>query len=264
MAFLWGKLCLYAGGFSSLLATFNPHPFAEGSTKQSHEGIYGDDAPLDKYGRPAVIKKLKNASNKSRMAIKHDFHNDIETHQLTAKYASIWNQMNANANDPNHKTIHVQIPFITQIEIKRNRLMHWFGFNSVHSNGEYITVEDYLQGKFEKFNSNTGWHKCEKSSINAFSHWTYHHSNGQHLVCDLQGVESENDGCYELTDPVIMSKEKKFGVTDLGVIGISNWFYHHKCNEFCDDKWLKPKVIEKCDNIDCDEETSHSLDMIDF
>lgn len=269
MAYLWGKLCLYAGGFGGLLVTFNPHPFAEGSTKQSHEAIYGDEAPKDKYGNRAVVKKLKNGVNKSPLSIKKEFDIDIKTHKLTAQYASIWNKMNCDSENGDKKQINVQIPYMTQIN-KTNRLLSLFGFTSLyhkHSNGEYITVEDYLHGKFEKFNSNTGWVKNDTLSINAFSHWTYHHSNGQYLVCDLQGIDKfddENGGSFELTDPVIMSNDKEFGVTDLGIIGISNWFYHHKCNEFCDPNWKKPEKIEKCDAIDCEQETSHSMDIADL
>ena len=97
-------------------------------------------------------------------------------------------------NNTNCTEIHVQIPLMTTVEIKRHHFINLFGFNSTHSHGEYVTVEDYLQGKFQKSNSNTGWHKCNESSINALSHWSYHYSNGQHLVCPLQGVEFERDG----------------------------------------------------------------------
>eukprot|EP00483_Globobulimina_turgida_P008054 UN08070 len=216
MAYLWGKLCLYVGAFNGLIVTFNPHPFAEGSTKQSHEGIYGDEAPTQKYGQTAVVKKLKNGSHdKSPLTIKTQFDNDILTHKLASKYASIWNQTNEN------KKINMQIPYMAQInKSSETSLASLFGllFNKhKHSDGEYILVEDYLPGKFEKFNSNTGWVKNNTLSLNAFSHWSYHHSNGEYLICDLQGVSEENK--YELTDPVIMSteKDKIFGNTDLGI-----------------------------------------------
>eukprot|EP01083_Nonionella_stella_P153837 494773_1 len=257
MAFVWGKFCLYAGGFGGLLVTFNPHPFAEGSTKQSHEAIYDNEAPSEKYGRKAVVKKLKNGIHKSKLTIKHEMNTDIKIHKISAEYASMWNSAR-----PNTKPINVQIPYLTQID-KTNRWLSLLGMNRrkhKHVDGEYITVEDHLDGSFEKFNSNTGWVKRNESSLNAFSHWSYHHSNGKYLICDLQGVDSDN-GSYELTDPVVMSEDTKFGTCDLGVVGISNWFYHHSCNEYCDANWKKPDKIEKCDEIDCEQETSHSIDI---
>eukprot|EP01083_Nonionella_stella_P215822 776405_1 len=235
MAYLWGKLCLYSGAFSGFICTFNPHPFAEGSTKQSHEGIYGEEAPKEKYGQTAVVKKLKNGLNKSPLSIKTQFNNDILTHKIAAEYASIWNGLNKE----NNSNINIQIPYITQIN--KTSTSKWFNTFSkyYHSDGEYILVEDYLHGNFEKFNSNTGWVKNNKSFINAFSHWTYHHSNGQYLVCDLQGVKNINNQ-YKLTDPVITSKNGNiFGNTDLGIVGISNWFYFHKCNQYCNKNWIK-------------------------
>ena len=296
MAYIWGKLCLYAGGFGGLLVTFNPTPFAEGSTKQSHEAYYGnedvDNVSFNKYGQKAVVKKLKNI-DKSPLSIKKSFENEIRTHKITASYASKWNQLQQASTSPasTNSKINVNIPYITQIN-KTNKLLAVFGqsFSFLnrynHSNGEYITVEDYLDGKFTKFNSNTGWTLNEDKNpiskyLNAFSHWTYHQSNGKHLICDLQGVHhkhshdgdtthshnnnhTKNECEYKLTDPVIMSNNKEFGVTDLGVIGISNWFYYHKCNEYCNPQWIKPEKIEKCDDIECERETSHSMDIIEM
>lgn len=43
-----------------------------------------------------------------------------------------------------------------------------------------------------------------------------------------------------LTDPVVLSRQRKFGPTDLGEKGISSFFYHHRCNRFCQSHWNKP------------------------
>ena len=74
----------------------------------------------------------------------------------------------------------------------------------------------------------------------AFSHFTYHHSNRKLLVCDLQGVFNA-DTCpptYELTDPVIhykssIGRKNTFGRTDCGKQGISDFFRSHICNPLC-------------------------------
>jgi hypothetical protein len=44
-----------------------------------------------------------------------------------------------------------------------------------------------------------------------------------------------------LTDPVIMSRRKVYGPTDLGPEGISTFFSRHECNEFCESNWTRPR-----------------------
>ena len=53
---------------------------------------------------------------------------------------------------------------------------------------EQIIVEDYLDGKFRKWNSNSGWFgTCDvNASVQAFCHWTYHYTRGKLLFCDAQ------------------------------------------------------------------------------
>ncbi len=81
----------------------------------------------------------------------------------------------------------------------------------------------------------SGWAEC----MQALSHYSYHVSSGQFVLCDLQG------GIYEggivLTDPVVHSRDRVFGVTDLGDQGISTFFSSHTCNRFCKSAWTKPR-----------------------
>ena len=72
--------------------------------------------------------------------------------------------------------------------------------------GEWVTLEPFIEGHYEKWNSNSGWSKEEKLSVHAFCHWTYHYSGGLLLLCDAQGVR--NGDAYCLTDPAICSMHK--------------------------------------------------------
>lgn len=66
----------------------------------------------------------------------------------------------------------------------------------------------------------------------AFSHWTYQYTHGDNLVCDLQGVMSDE---FELTDPTIhSSKGLVFGRTDHRCNGMKLFFSTHQCNPLCD------------------------------
>ncbi|KAJ7251145.1 kinase-like domain-containing protein [Mycena haematopus] len=112
--------------------------------------------------------------------------------------------------------------------------------------GVKILVEPMIEN-FEKFNSNSGW--APKSggawseAMQTLSHFSYHNSGGQLLLCDLQGGAYSNG--YILTDPVIMSPNKAYGPTDLGRDGIHSFFQRHRCGKFCKSKWLKPSVAGK-------------------
>ena len=124
---------------------------------------------------------------------------------------------------------------------------------------ELCIIEPYLNGNFTKFNSNSGWQnpQNEKSSVQAFCHWTYHISNEEYLFCDAQGLHKFDK--YVLTDPCIVSnkvyatddtgniinrQEQTFGVSDVGREFLLNWFKHHKCNKYCDkENWKRPKDI---------------------
>lgn len=77
-------------------------------------------------------------------------------------------------------------------------------------------VEPFVEN-WQKFNSNTGWSSTESSwhdAMQALSHYSYHMSAGEFVLCDLQG------GLYEdeviLTDPALLSRRRMYGMTDLG------------------------------------------------
>lgn len=57
------------------------------------------------------------------------------------------------------------------------------------------------------------------------------------MVVDLQGVERPTD--YVLTDPCINCKEPRFGSTNMGEVGIEEFFRTHKCNHVCATMGLK-------------------------
>jgi Alpha-kinase family len=126
--------------------------------------------------------------------------------------------------------------------------------------GRCVLQEPYIQD-FTKFNSNTGW--CPQpppaatagsdattaadalaawsAMMQALSHFSYHVTNGEHLLCDIQGGVYENS--VILTDPVILSRTMEYGPTDLGPRGQESFFAHHTCGPFCMPHWIKPKRV---------------------
>jgi hypothetical protein len=123
--------------------------------------------------------------------------------------------------------------------VRLNRPEVWT-FSAGSREGQKILQEPFVHN-YQKFNSNTGWSDDElpwPRVMQALSHYSYHKSGGQFVLCDLQGGVY-HDGIV-LTDPVILSRTRLYGVTDLGAEGISSFFSRHICNEYCRGHWQKP------------------------
>ena len=66
--------------------------------------------------------------------------------------------------------------------------------------GEYFSIEEYLEGKFEKWSNNIGYlnEKEYSYTLDAFSHWTWVITNNYLVVTDLQGLRHEKKKRKEL------------------------------------------------------------------
>jgi hypothetical protein len=71
----------------------------------------------------------------------------------------------------------------------------------------------------------------------AFSHFSYDITKGYLMVCDLQGVVTEDSRgkpTLLLTDPAIhCDLHLRFGKTNHGSDGTKAFFNKHVCNDFC-------------------------------
>jgi hypothetical protein len=111
--------------------------------------------------------------------------------------------------------------------------------------GQAFLLEREIRGSFEKFSSNSGWQSGDDPIIEAFSHWSWCHTEGNQLVCDCHGHRGNgpsrralphlgHDYYYLLTDPAICSVDRAFGESDIGQRGIDAFFANHVCNEWCE------------------------------
>jgi hypothetical protein len=98
----------------------------------------------------------------------------------------------------------------------------------------YYTIEPKLQGaEYKRFNANTGVITELRPALEAFVHFTYQYTKGYLVVCDLQGIELNNE--FLLTDPAIHCIDPlRFGRTNFGENGINQLFLaKHRCNDIC-------------------------------
>ncbi|EGG15107.1 myosin heavy chain kinase [Cavenderia fasciculata] len=99
--------------------------------------------------------------------------------------------------------------------------------------------EPFIDGEYKKHNNNSGYVSSDaRNTPQAFSHFSFEHSNHELLIVDIQGV---NDF---YTDPQIHTKSAQgFGEGNLGETGFHKFLQTHKCNAVCD--FLKLKQINQ-------------------
>ncbi|CAE7606874.1 mhkC [Symbiodinium natans] len=194
-------------------AKFSNEVFAEGGFRYVYRGVYLSGT---REGEDCVMKEFKTGSVHEATFFEADIQAVKKAGQLIQKF-----------NDAGVVSKRV---YLNEPEV-------WSGSGGRIA-GHKVLVEPMIQGTYFRFNSNTGYAEPDTATMQALSHFSFHVSNGQYLLCDLQG--GRYDGFYILTDPVIHSKGKEFGGTDLGQEGIDNFMAHHRCGRFCDPNWKLP------------------------
>ncbi|XP_038062549.1 alpha-protein kinase vwkA-like [Patiria miniata] len=226
--------------------------FAEGRSRRAYRGTYKGDWRVE--GKKCVVKIYKEVwcERIGELAYKAD----IRASERAQEMARAFNQMY-----PSIESIEFIQPEISKIN--SSSAFMFLGFIPFHKKvkgkrasskdtstemipeGDTVAIEKYLRGKFTSFLSNSGYETVPSAVPAAFSHFTFHHSHGKILVCDLKGVREDHG--YVFTDPAIHSSISAFqygffGPTDLGDIGMIKFFQNHKCNDLCS-RFLQP-VLE--------------------
>ncbi|KAI0828412.1 kinase-like protein [Hypoxylon sp. FL0890] len=205
----------------STSATFNRYdldnPFSQGAFRWVAKGTYTSGS---RTGQACVCKWFKTGA-----VFEADYFTlDIKAVDKALEIVNRFNELNIV-----NKAVKINVPEV------------WtFDENSGERAGQNNLCEPFIQN-YQKFNSNTGWTDDSMAwgeVMQAVSHFSYHVTGGQFVLCDLQG------GVYRtevvLSDPVILSRNRDYGVTDLGPQGISSFFSQHRCNDYCRSNWTKP------------------------
>ena len=193
------------------------HPFAEGAFRWVAKGSYTSGPRQDEA---CVVKWFKTGA-----VFEADYFTlDIKAVDKALEIVNRFNELGIVK-----KSVKINVPAVWQFDkYSRKRA------------GQRHLCEPFIQN-YEKFNSNTGWSDDSETwgeVMQALSHFSYHVSGGQFVLCDLQGGIYRN--AVVLSDPVILSRNRDYGVTDLGPRGISSFFSQHCCNDFCRPHWTQP------------------------
>ena len=174
---LFPKPCTKKG--CNLLSHHKGKPFAAGTFRYAYRARYCKAAV--KYGKKLNGKCVVKKWIKKHVFDKDCWKRDVKMSETAAKFVSSWNKLNKVK-----KSFIVLTPILTEDVTENTNPNN----KDQIQKGEWVTNEDYLDGKFEKWNSNSGWinENFAKSSIQAFCHWTYHYTEGNFLFCDAQGL----------------------------------------------------------------------------
>jgi len=207
-------------------------PFSSGGLRSAHKCRV---ISKNKNGELLVAKRPKNGN------LKKDQYRVDEVTQLFCKEMTsifLYNLRKTDNSKYKKAKINIITPTMMHIITKRNfylfNLIKISEIVSVFDEDEVIWVEPWLDGEYEKFNNNFGWVNPEwKNGIpQALSHFSWASSKGRLMLVDLQGVRDENH-IYTLTDPAWHSLDKSMGSTDLGPLGMLQFFRTHECSQIC-------------------------------
>ena len=196
-------------------ATFASASFAEGASRRAYRAMRW--TPPEKWGQKAVVKEYKDRYSWAQ----GDWDTAVSTYKKAKDLADRFN-IESRTNFP-IQMVDYYIGRVSKSNEGTPKLNEW------------VMVEDFLEGDFQKYISNSGWVKprcfSEYPSMPAFAHWSWVHTGGSLMVSDLQGVRY--DSKYVLTDPAILSLEGSYGSTDLSLVGMGLFFLSHQCTDVC-------------------------------
>merc|ERR1719193_761601 len=207
---------------ANVIVQMEPEPFASGAMRCAFwlRVKQSSGLPL-KAGEVMVLKesKLSGTENNSKQTMILDLESQIQAKKL----ADQWNQEVVS------RGIGVRIDFLPAyvLNFKKRRSL----------DRQWMSVEPALPNpdSFRKYNNNAGFvEPSEEAEIpNAFTHWTWHVTNIQLCVMDMQGAR-QSSGTFLLTDPQVQCKDQnRFGKGNLGQKGIARFFAAHDCGDIC-------------------------------
>lgn len=137
-------------------------PFQEGTFKVCRKATYQDG---HRRGETAIVKQFKTGSPFEDKFFQEELNIVREAEKIVAAF----NETGVLGR----RGVRVNIPNIAR----------------AYNSGVHYLIEPFIEG-FKKFNSNTGWadNSCEAAqAMQALSHFSYHFSRREFLLCDVQG-----------------------------------------------------------------------------
>lgn len=192
---------------SAMLVSIDQQSFQKGSIRYAHHMV-------DEKGRRYVAKTCIKppASNK-------EYFENVAMQAACQYFAMAYNRRGPP------KLVSFIDSFVLQLTDREGR--------------HFMTCEEYLPGVYAKYNNNGGWRSDDdRNTPQAFSHFTYNYAQGKIIIVDIQGVGDR------YTDPQLHSLKQRYGLADLGALGIQLFFQTHQCNSICKGLHLTDQPVD--------------------
>ena len=209
---------------------FNPNPeyyeefidfetemFAQGRFRLAYMGTWV--RPKSREGQKCVVKHLKESYTWKPS----DWDTTIKVYDVARNFAQGFSRFTNAKRTIKFVDVHVMKCLSSHGQI-----------NHGPKRKEYNVVEEYIPGRYTKWCNNFNyWNDTESSTayMQAFSHWSWCHTQGESMIADLQGVYSNYQ--YTLTDPAVLSLSNEYDSSDMGLAGIIMLLLNHTCNGIC-------------------------------
>ena len=202
-----------------------PKPFAKGRTRKVHKalefssGVASSSVPT--IERPLIIKyAIKRADEE---VFRRKYQESLSS-QIAAIYLA--QEFNKVVKPWGYPEIHFANVWLIN-HLERGAEGNPWG-----------TMDEVMEGEWQTFNNNNGMVAMlpgiPHEVCQAFSHWTWHASDHDVMVVDIQGVYEKKHNRFFLTDPAIHCTDgSKFGRTNYAQKGMREFFKSHVCNGCC-------------------------------
>ena len=192
-------------------ALFDKTPFSQGACRYCYKGRIKDRNGDNSYNSyfpsgECVVKVFKKKVATKTSDLNEDFKNSIYANKM----AKIFNSSKIGQNFYNLKFV---LPFAASMQEYAS--FNLFFFIPIRNDDsmakikkdEWLAIEPFINGKYEKFISNTNETFTFGNALPTFMHWNWVYSRGEKVVSDIQGVIKDN--YYHLTDPAVQSINKE-------------------------------------------------------
>lgn len=211
--------CVSSRVHSSLSFKWGKLPFSCGSARAAYLALFSDES------KEVMVKKSLAESKQHRKW--SDYVRTLRCHRAAQFLAEQFVQK------LRPDSVKIRYCWTDLIELTRG-----YCDTTVLIREELIGTPD---SEFQKYNSNGGYYmdnasgpQQDHSVVQAFSHWTYHITNGALMIMDCQGKFIQEENCFVLTDPAVNSRHWNWDEgTNMGANGMRSFFLVHRCNSFC-------------------------------
>jgi len=167
-------------------ATFEDNYFAEGACRWAFKGTLSGSGPRN--GRQCVAKVSKQEYANRFVSMAPDLAASKKASGFATEFA--YNYMPQIRNYVRENEIEFLIPLIAKMkEVSSFKVLWMFPVAKDEryvKAYEYVAIEPYIDGQYDKFNSNGGYEQGIHALMTAFCHWTWYISGHKYMICDLQ------------------------------------------------------------------------------